>query len=270
MDIHKILEFVKSKDTFFLFIYYALILLVSIYLVFDYWNPIPIQSNEYDNSHKIITKPVNHTTGNINSIEEEIIKTNGTTKVTIKKITSFDPQTMTNTTIQNETAEAINDINHNFDLVNNSKIHREFQLILLSLFFGLIGSTVHALSSLVRYVGTTRYHHDWFLWYLGRPIIGGIIALMFYVIIRGGILSVNAQPADLNYFGIAAISVIAGLVANEGTKKIRDIFMTLFGTIENREKGEEIIQQAKEEIQQAEQKIQKVEEKIKEKGEEET
>jgi 5-deoxy-D-glucuronate isomerase len=93
---------------------------------------------------------------------------------------------------------------------------------------------------------------------------------MFYVIIRGGILSVNAQPADLNYFGIAAISVRAGLVATEGTKKIRDIFMTLFGTIENREKGEEIIQEAKQQIQQAEEKIEKVEEKIKEKGEQET
>ena len=57
----------------------------------------------------------------------------------------------------------------NFDLVNNSKIHREFQLILLSLLFELIGSTVYALSSLVTYAGTTRYHYDWFLWYLGRP-----------------------------------------------------------------------------------------------------
>ena len=100
--------------------------------------------------------------------------------------------------------------------------------------------------------------------------IGGIIALRFYIIIQGDILSVNAQPDDLNYFGIAAISVIAGLVATEGTKKIRDIFMTLFGTIENREKGEEEIQQAKQQIQHAEQKIQKAEENIQQKGKDET
>src|SRR5215208_7949027 len=105
-------------------------------------------------------------------------------KVTIKETVSFYSGNQTNTVIRNETAELLNDINHNFALVNNSKIHREFQLILLSLLFGLIGSTVHALSSLVTYVGTTRYHHNWFLWYLGRPIIGAIIALMFYVIIR--------------------------------------------------------------------------------------
>ena len=141
MDTHKFLEFVKSKDSFFLFIYYAFILSVSIFLVFDYWNPVPIQSNEYGNFQKIITKPVNNTSESTNSTEEEIIKTNGTTKVTIKKIVNFDPQTQTNTVIQNETAEAINDINHNFALVSNSKIHREFQLILLSLLFGLIGST---------------------------------------------------------------------------------------------------------------------------------
>jgi len=84
-------------------------------------------------------------------------------KVTIKETVSFYSGNQTNTVIRNETAELLNDINHNFDLVNNSKIHREFQLILLSLLFGLIGSTVYALSSLVTYAGTTRYHYDWFL-----------------------------------------------------------------------------------------------------------
>ena len=270
MDIHRTLEFVKSKDTFFIFIYYAVILSVSIFLVFDYWNPVPIQSTEYGYFNKTITKPINQTTEGTNATEEEIIKTNGTMKVTIKKTTSFDPETQTKTVIQNETGEVLNDINHNFDLVNNSKIHREFQLILLSLLFGLIGSTVHALSSLVTYVGTARYHHSWFLWYLGRPIVGGIMALIFYVIIRGGILSVNAQPADLNYFGIAAISVTAGLVATEGTKKVRDIFMTLFGTIEKREKGEEEIEIAKQNIQQAQAKIEEAEEKIQQSQEQET
>lgn len=270
MEMHKILEFVKSKDSFFLFIYYAVILTVSIFLVFDYWNPIPIQSNDYIDFQKTITKPVKYTTGIMNSTEKETITTNGTMKVIIKEIVDFYPENQTKTVIRNETGEILNDINHNFALANNSKIHREFQLILLSLLFGVIGSTVHALSSLINYVGTTRYNHNWFLWYLGRPVIGGIIALIFYVIIRGGILSVNAQPGDLNYFGIAAISVIAGLLATEGTQKIRDIFSTLFGTTANREKGEEIIQEAKQQIQQAEEKIDKVEEKIKEKGEQET
>ncbi len=110
---------------------------------------------------------------------------------------------------------------------------------------------MHGLASVVNYVATKRYRHEWFLWYLGRPIIGGVIALMFYVIIRGGILSINAQPADLNYFGIAAISVIAGLVATEGTKKIRDIFVTLFGATEKREKGEEELEEAKSKIESA-------------------
>jgi hypothetical protein len=74
MDIHKIFEFVKSKDSFFLFIYYEIILSVSIFLVFDYWNPVPIQSNEYGNFQKIITKPINNISESINSTEEEIIK----------------------------------------------------------------------------------------------------------------------------------------------------------------------------------------------------
>jgi hypothetical protein len=64
---HKILEFVKSKDSFFLFIYYAIILSVSIFLVFDYWNPIPIQSNDYIDFQKIITKPINNISESTNS-----------------------------------------------------------------------------------------------------------------------------------------------------------------------------------------------------------
>jgi hypothetical protein len=266
MEIYKFLESVKSKESFFLFIYYVVIIFVSIYLVFDYWNPIPMQSTEYGNFQNITTIPINDATGNRNSTIEEIIKTNDTMRVTIKKTVNFDPQTKTNTVIQNETVDVLNDNHRNLNF-NNSKIHREFQLILLSLFFGLIGSTMHGLASLVTYVASKRYRNEWFLWYLGRPIIGGVIALMFYVIIRGGILSINAQPTDLNYFGIAAISVIAGLVATEGTKKIRDIFVTLFGATEKREKGEEELEDAKAKIESAHADIEKAQENIQQKGE---
>lgn len=263
MELHKILESVKSKESFFIFIYYLIIIVFSIYLIFDYWNPTHIPSSESGIFQNTTTVPVDNLTGNRNSTIEETITTNDTMKITKKKEINFDPRTNTSKVIQSETVDILNDIQHNINW-NNSKIHREFQLILLSLFFGLIGSTMHGLASLVNYVATKRYRHDWFLWYLGRPVIGGVVALMFYVIIRGGILSINAQPADLNYFGIAAISAIAGLVATEGTKKLRDIFVTLFGATDlKREKGEEELEEAKAKIESAHADIEKAQENLK-------
>jgi hypothetical protein len=91
MDIHKILESAQSKESFFLFIYYLVIIFVSIYLVFDYWNPTPIQSSDSGTFQNVTTIPVNNTTGNRNSTIEESTTTNDSMIVTIKKTVNFDP-----------------------------------------------------------------------------------------------------------------------------------------------------------------------------------
>jgi hypothetical protein len=94
--------------------------------VFDYWNPTPIHSKEYIDFPKTITKPVNYTTGIMNSTEKETITSNGTIKVIIKETEDFYPENQTKIVIPNETGAILNDINHNFALANNSKIYREF------------------------------------------------------------------------------------------------------------------------------------------------
>lgn len=227
----------KNKEIPFIIAYFIFILASSIYLVLDYWNPISLQNFDYSK--------VNTTEKYADGTEKyKIIHSNQTMKVetTITKQKALEGENngseVFDSIIINETGTTIQNNNrHNFNF--DKTINREFQLILLALLFGIIGGTTHGLASLVTYVGNNKYDNHWTIWYIGRPAIGGIMAIIFYVLIRGGLLSVNAQPTDLNYFGIAAVSVVAGLMATEATGKLRDIFMTLFGTEKDREKGDE-------------------------------
>lgn len=223
------------KEIIFIFLYFISVIVISIFLVLDYWHPIPIQNFDY-------AKFDNITKFNNGTQIEEKSTVNQTMSVT-KHIIKHDPSVTNNSQkplieTSRENGTVILNLKSNFAI--NTNIDREFQLILLSLLFGIIGGATHGLASLVTYVGNKKYDDSWVIWYFGRPAIGGIIAIIFYLLIRGGILSINAQPSDLNYFGIAAISVTAGLMATEATRKLRDIFMTLFGTNENREKGDEL------------------------------
>ncbi len=230
----------KNKEIPFIIAYFIFILASCIYLVLDYWHPIPIQNFDYSK--------LNNTEKYANGTEKyKITHSNQTMKVetTITKQKALERDENNGTQVFdsikiNETGTILQNNNNNRHNFNFDKtIDREFQLILLALLFGIIGGTTHGLASLVTYVGNKKYNNRWTIWYVGRPAIGGIMAIIFYVLIRGGLLSVNAQPTDLNYFGIAAISVVAGLMATEATGKIRDIFMTLFGTEKDREKGDE-------------------------------
>jgi hypothetical protein len=221
----------EHKEIPIIFIYYILVLVVSIYLVLDYWDPVPLDIFDYSKEENTI-KYANGTE------QSELVTSNQTmavSKLTVKHNTNASNNPEISNIVVKENGTVIQN-KSNFALGKN--IDREFQLVVLVLAFGIIGGATHGLSSLVTYVGNRRHDGSWTMWYFGRPFVAGIVAIIFYLLIRGGILSINAQPADLNYFGIAAISVTAGLMATEATKKLRDIFMTLFGT-EAREKGDE-------------------------------
>lgn len=222
----------KHKEIPIIFVYYVLVLVISIYLVLDYWDPVPLSNFDYSKAETTI-KYANGTE------QSEILTSNDTmavSKITIKHNTNASNNPQISNIVVKENGTVIQN-KSNFAFAKN--IDREFQLAVLVLAFGIIGGATHGLSSLVTYVGNKRHDSSWTMWYFGRPFVAGVAAIVFYLLIRGGILSVNAQPADLNYFGVAAISVTAGLMATEATKKLRDIFMTLFGT-QVRERGDEV------------------------------
>jgi len=110
----------------------------------------------------------------------------------------------------------------------------ETRLILLVLLVGAIGSYVHAASSFVDYLGNRTLISSWVWWYLLRPFIGMMLALIVYFALRGGFITAGVNPgADpaasfINPFGVAAVAALVGMFSKVATDKLNEVFLTLF------------------------------------------
>jgi hypothetical protein len=114
----------------------------------------------------------------------------------------------------------------------------EIRLVIFSTFFGVIGASVHGIGSLTVWISRGKLEAGWDIWYLTRPPIGAALALITYLIIRAGF--VTGGPTAINDFGVAGMSALVGLMEDEMTTKLRDIFDTLFGIKKPpQEKGDE-------------------------------
>lgn len=140
------------------------------------------------------------------------------------------PITSTSTSNSNETQLIVsipdNDINKWID-------DREKYLIIVNALFGILGGSTYGLASITIWIANNKFENNWTLWYISRPIIGGGLALIFYFLLRAGLVS--GFPVNVGDFGFAAISIIIGLLATVAMKKIRDVFDVLFGITKTKE-----------------------------------
>lgn len=114
----------------------------------------------------------------------------------------------------------------------------EVRLLLLVMLVGAIGSYVHATSSFVDYLGNRTLISSWVWWYLLRPFIGMMLALVFYFVFRGGFVTAGVGgPSDdatrdparfINPFGIAAMAALVGMFSKVASDKLNEVFTTLF------------------------------------------
>jgi hypothetical protein len=103
-------------------------------------------------------------------------------------------------------------------------------LLLLVVVTGALGSYVHAATSFATFVGNRKFTITWMWWYLLRLFIGVVLALLFYLAVRGGVLSAQAQSGAVNPYGIAALAALVGLFSKQATDKLREVFESLFRT----------------------------------------
>ena len=68
-------------------------------------------------------------------------------------------------------------------------IRLDVQLLVIVMLAGGLGSFIHSATSFGDYVGNETLTQNWIWWYLLRPFIGMALALIFYLVIRGGFLS---------------------------------------------------------------------------------
>ena len=104
----------------------------------------------------------------------------------------------------------------------------ETSLVFIMLFTGIIGACVFSLFAISHHLGVDRdFDKAWQAWYLLRPLVGGGLALIFYLVVRGGVLS---NLTSVNLVGLAAVTGLVGMFAEHAMHKLQDVADSLFGT----------------------------------------
>jgi len=109
---------------------------------------------------------------------------------------------------------------------------REGRLFMIVLLAGALGGMVHTLRSLYWYVGNRNLRYSWLLMYATLPITGAALALIAYVVLRGGLTTTFASSQDISPFGIAAVAALVGLFSRETAEKLKSVFETLLAPAE--------------------------------------
>jgi hypothetical protein len=108
----------------------------------------------------------------------------------------------------------------------------ETRLFVVVAVAGALGALVHSLRSLYWYVGNRALRRSWLLMYFSLPFVGAVLGLVVYLVLRGGLTTSIAQPADINPYGMAAVSALVGMFSRETSEKLRTVFATLLAPAE--------------------------------------
>lgn len=103
-------------------------------------------------------------------------------------------------------------------------------LFLIVLFAGMLGAIVRALVYLGWHVGKGQFSIAYFWYYLFQPFFGALLALIFYVVLRGGFGS--ASVGKNNLYAFAAVAFLAGLFSDNAMAKLKLIAESLLVSTE--------------------------------------
>jgi len=104
-------------------------------------------------------------------------------------------------------------------------------LFLIVMFCGSLGSLLHALRSFYWYTGNRKLIWSWASMYILLPFSGGLLAIVFYLIVRGGFMP-QQNLGSANTFAFAALGALVGLFSEEATLKLKQVAATVFTAAE--------------------------------------
>ena len=108
------------------------------------------------------------------------------------------------------------------------------QLTVLAALCGALGATLHALGSLVAFVGNGRFSSGWSMWYLAQPVRGAVLASGVYWAWYGNLLDASSAGAAKSGASALGLMFMVGLFSDPALEKLREVFMVLFRTAEKR------------------------------------
>ena len=103
----------------------------------------------------------------------------------------------------------------------------EVRLLLMVALSGALGGLVHALRSVYWYVGNRSLVRSWLAMYVLLPFIGTTLAVVFYLVIRGGFFSPQAGVETTSPFGFAALAVLVGMFSPQAALKLKQVAETI-------------------------------------------
>jgi hypothetical protein len=106
-------------------------------------------------------------------------------------------------------------------------VGEETRLMLLVVCAGALGSLVHGLRSIYWYVGNRDLVWSWIPKYLIQPFGASVLAVVFYLVIRGGFFAANAGSEHTSPFGFMALGAMVGMFSEQAVLKLKEIAETL-------------------------------------------
>ena len=109
----------------------------------------------------------------------------------------------------------------------------EMRNLLVTIFAAGVGSMITTILGYLKHASERRdFMLSFVPWYFARPLIGVLLGVVFYFVLKGGLLvTVGATDASsINVYGLGGLAALVGLFSKNAVEKLRDVFGTLFTT----------------------------------------
>ncbi len=110
----------------------------------------------------------------------------------------------------------------------------EFAYASVTMFGAGVGSIIATILGYLEHASEKKdFERAYAPWYVGRPLMGLLLGLVFYFLLRGGLLVVtqtSSETKDLNVAGLAGVGGLVGLFSKQAIEKLQDVFDTLFSS----------------------------------------
>jgi hypothetical protein len=103
-------------------------------------------------------------------------------------------------------------------------------VVVLVLVIGALGGVLYGMIGYCIHLSLGDFNDKWFCWYLFRPLMGAGMSLVLFLATRGGFISLGSSVSYGDLYGTAALSVLSGMFSEQVSKKLAEIFGTLFRT----------------------------------------
>lgn len=113
-------------------------------------------------------------------------------------------------------------------------ISPERRILLCVMFCGLLGGSIRMLLRIRGDFTSPNVSPRYVPWYFLTPPIGAILAVGFYLIVRGGFLTSGTSTDNVNVFAFGGTGVLVGLFAEIATERLEAAFSGAFASRQHR------------------------------------